>query len=166
MSWITGDFVQDVQLQGCDDNLPCEDNYFGTPDKNQVEQKIHHKVDDPSLGLVDFNNLVPDSAELRVRGILELGFRITLALKGKAFATYVFFASPGTSYLPTPYGVWLLDPTNFTVLRGGTIGSRGMYVFSANVPYEFPHGMPLYFQGFVGTGNTGKLSNLQTLTTP
>jgi hypothetical protein len=165
-SWITGDFVQDLVLAGCNDDVPAEGNYFGTPDPAKVEAKITHKYDDPKLGLVDYSQLVDDSCELRVRGHFEFGYRITLALKGPAGDTYAFFASPNQGNVPTPYGPFLLDPTNFMVMRAGTIGSRGMYLFSAQISAEVPPGTPYYFQGFVGSGTSGKLSNLQSLVTP
>ena len=35
-------------------------NYWGTPDENEVETRIYHKTDDPSLGLVTFSPIWAD----------------------------------------------------------------------------------------------------------
>jgi hypothetical protein len=165
-SWITGDFIQEIFLDGCNDDIAAQNNYFGTPDPAKVENKIWHEKDQPGLGLVDFSDLVDDNVELRARGHFQYGYRISLALKGEAGGTYAFFTSPSRGDVPTPWGHFLLDPTNFLIMRAGTIGPRGMYLFSAMIPTPVPPGTPYYFQGWVGVGQTGKLSNLQTLVAP
>jgi len=45
-------------LELCDDDVPASGNDWGTLSLPAIENGIHHQVDDPALGLVDFSNPV------------------------------------------------------------------------------------------------------------
>ena len=44
-----------LYLENCNNNIDARYNYWGKSLVSQIEQDIYHKVDDPTLGLVDFS---------------------------------------------------------------------------------------------------------------
>ncbi|MBC8404301.1 MAG: right-handed parallel beta-helix repeat-containing protein [Planctomycetes bacterium] len=49
-----------VELIGCNDDIDASYNSWGIATAAALEASIHHQVDDPALGLVDFSNAVID----------------------------------------------------------------------------------------------------------
>jgi hypothetical protein len=145
---------------------PAQNNYFGTPDPAKVENKIWHKNDHPSLGLVDLLRLVDDNCRAARARPLPVRLPDLARAQGEAGGTYAFFTSPSQGDVPTPWGHFLLDPTNFLIMRAGTIGPRGMYLFSAMIPTRCRPERLTISKGGWALAETGKLSNLQTLVAP
>jgi hypothetical protein len=56
-NWIQGNDVQDIYLDLCDDDIDAANNYLGAVVPSIIEDQIHHQIDDPELGLVNFSAL-------------------------------------------------------------------------------------------------------------
>lgn len=61
-NWFQSNDVLDLRLILCDDDIDARGNYFGVPFVSIVENQIHHRTDDPALGLVSYGNLTPSFA--------------------------------------------------------------------------------------------------------
>jgi hypothetical protein len=61
-----------LYMENCNDSIDAQYNYWGRSLVSQIEQDIYHKVDNPSLGLVDFSHpyLLGD---VTVDGVIDVG---------------------------------------------------------------------------------------------
>jgi hypothetical protein len=109
-----------LYLEDCNDNINATYNYWGKSLISQIEEDIYHKVDDPSLGLVDFSHpyLLGD---VNTDGVVDVGDVVYLI-------NYLYKSGP------VPY-MLILGDTN----RDGNIDVADV-VFLIN--YLFRNGPP------------------------
>ncbi len=164
-NWITGAGVQDVLLQLCDDDIDAGYNYFGSTDVATVEDKITHKLDDSSLGLVDFSGLQAPAPNIRRRGELSQGKEIALVVAGDIGRISLPVYGSAPAYIPTPWGILLIDPTTVFTLNAGVVGPSGLQFTEVIIVPDFDPGLTFYFQALVGLPGNWILSDGDQVTT-
>ncbi len=137
----------DIFLDGCNDNIVATSNQFLTTNSALIEGRVFHKNDDISLGLVFFSGFLAPTPALRVDGFLDKGYTFAVTHVGPPDELAVFFVSPFTGSLSTPFGTFLLGSPFFQVLSTPT-GALGLARSQILVP-TVPPNVTLYGQSLI-----------------
>lgn len=153
-----------VYLDGCDDDMPMEGNYWATRDLTTLEDLVWHKHDDPSLGLVDF--LLPQAPAPDLR-ILQspLGEELLVVVTGEPGDPFALVAALGPGTTGTPYGDLDLDRHTARKVLEDLVPPSGAFVQRLAVPRGAgtPEGREWHVQGVVA-GLTAAVTNKVVLT--
>lgn len=161
---LTGHSLFHVYLDGADDDVPMEANYWGTQDLSSLEDLTWHKHDDPALGLVDFLLPRPAAPDLRIHSS-PLGREVLVVVTGEPGDPFTLVAALGPGTLSTPYGDLDLDRHSARRVLDDVIPASGAFVRRLSVPRGAgsADGREWHVQGVVA-GLTAGITNKVVLT--
>jgi nitrous oxidase accessory protein NosD len=157
---ITGHNFFAVYLDNCDDLITMPLNFWGTTDMQELENRIFHRNDVLTLGLVDFGLPQAPEPTLRVNPVLlTTGDKVQLLMTGRPGDPFRVAAgfTPGT--WNTPYGTLGLSQAASKIIIDDIIPASGVFVTRLET-VGVDRGTVLV-QGGVA-GSVGAISNLET----
>ncbi|MBC8327751.1 MAG: right-handed parallel beta-helix repeat-containing protein [Planctomycetes bacterium] len=159
---LAGHALASVYLAGCDDPLPMRHNYWGTTDSYVIENRVHHQLDDPALGLVDYGFPRLPEPDLRVDPVHgSQDYKTLIVVTGTPGLRFGVAASKHAGTWNTPYGTLELDRYRSTILIDTIMPASGVYAARLAAAAGAPGVWRV--QG-VTTGGFGGVTDLEIVT--